>query len=87
MVDRQDHSKKRRVVSQAFSYQAIQDFSTFVHTNINTFVTKMDDLCDKEEYVDILTWLNYLAFDILSDLSFGEPIGMVTNVRVTRPQF
>lgn len=26
---------------------------------------------------DVLMWLNYLTFDIISDLAFGEPLGML----------
>lgn len=27
--------------------------------------------------VDVLMWLNYLTFDVISDLAFGEPLGML----------
>ena len=27
--------------------------------------------------IDALNWLNYLAFDIIGDLAFGEPFGML----------
>jgi len=29
------------------------------------------------QWVDILLWLNYMAFDVISDLAFGEPLGML----------
>ena len=29
------------------------------------------------EQVDVLMWLNYLTFDVISDLAFGEPLGML----------
>jgi len=29
------------------------------------------------DLVDILMWLNYLTFDVISDLAFGEPLGML----------
>ncbi|KAF8887870.1 cytochrome P450 [Gymnopilus junonius] len=29
------------------------------------------------EEVDVLMWLNYLTFDVISDLAFGEPLGML----------
>jgi len=43
-------------------------------------VKKIDEICQEGKEVDALVWLNYLAFDILSDIAFGEPIGMVANV-------
>ena len=35
---------------------------------------------DCSEVVDILQWMNYLAFDVLSDLAFGNRLGMVKMV-------
>ncbi|KAJ7499484.1 benzoate para-hydroxylase [Mycena latifolia] len=75
--DRQDHSAKRRVVSHAFSTSALQGFVPMIHSTIDLFTQRMDELCAKDEYFDALLWFNYLAFDILSDLAFGERIGMV----------
>ncbi|KAF5357052.1 hypothetical protein D9756_006716 [Leucocoprinus leucothites] len=28
-------------------------------------------------YLDVLPWMNYLAFDMIGDLAFGEPFGML----------
>lgn len=79
-TDRQDHARKRRLVSQAFSYKSLQECTTFIHEILAVFVEKIDEMCDRDEEVDALVWFNYLAFDVLSDLAFGEPIGMVENV-------
>ncbi|KAJ8507432.1 hypothetical protein ONZ45_g10189 [Pleurotus djamor] len=78
-VDRQDHAQKRRLVSQGFSYKALQRVTPLLHTNLVHFTDKMDEICERGGPVDALQWFNFLAFDILSDLAFGEPIGMVSN--------
>ncbi|TFK73538.1 benzoate para-hydroxylase [Pluteus cervinus] len=31
----------------------------------------------KVKWVDMLAWFNYMTFDVISDLAFGEPLGMV----------
>lgn len=31
--------------------------------------------------LDSLTWFNYLAFDIIGDLAFGAPFGMLEKER------
>lgn len=31
----------------------------------------------KAAHIDCLTWFNYLAFDVIGDLAFGEPFGML----------
>jgi benzoate 4-monooxygenase len=78
--DREDHSKKRRVVSHAFSSAALQEFIPLVHSAVEELTHRMDELCVKREYFDALLWFNYLAFDVLSDLAFGERIGMLKQV-------
>lgn len=30
-------------------------------------------------WLDILPWFNYVAFDIIGDLVFGQPFGMIEN--------
>ncbi|KAJ6586262.1 benzoate para-hydroxylase [Mycena vulgaris] len=74
---RQDHATKRRLVSHAFSTAALQQFIPLIYSTITQFTTRMDELCCKGEYFDAVPWFNYLAFDILSDLAFGECIGML----------
>lgn len=51
-----------------------------MHVILKTFTNKVDVMCQRNEYTDALLWFNYLAFDVLSDLAFGEAIGMVNNV-------
>ncbi|KAH0826593.1 cytochrome P450 [Lanmaoa asiatica] len=36
-------------------------------------------------WLDCLPWYNYLAFDIIGDLSFGSPFGMVLNAKDSAP--
>ncbi|KAK7028528.1 benzoate 4-monooxygenase [Favolaschia claudopus] len=87
--DRQEHSAKRRIVSHAFSSSALQEFIPLIHSTIGDFTQRMDEFCNNAEYFDALLWFNYLAFDVLSDLAFGERIGMLKQgsdlVEIERP--
>ncbi|TFK34637.1 benzoate para-hydroxylase [Crucibulum laeve] len=78
-VGKEDHSRKRRLVAHAFSSQSLQHFTTFLENNMHSFVCQMDRICESSRSVNALLWFNYLSFDILSDLVFGEPIGMIKN--------
>ncbi|KAH7102241.1 cytochrome P450 [Auriculariales sp. MPI-PUGE-AT-0066] len=80
------HSSKRRLLSQPFSYQSIRGFECFMRESLGRFVHRLDRICAGDRfgdavrpgnYIDVLLWFNYLAFDIISDLAFGEPLGMV----------
>ncbi|KDQ28680.1 hypothetical protein PLEOSDRAFT_175903 [Pleurotus ostreatus PC15] len=76
-TDRQDHAQKRKLVSQAFSYGSLLNLTPLISAIVSSFVEKLDKISESGEYIDALVWFNYLAFDLLSDLAFGEPIGMV----------
>lgn len=65
-TNRKDHTYKRRIVSQAFSFRALEQFSSFIETTIATFVVRLDSMCEIGGSIDILTWFNYLTFDVLS---------------------
>ncbi|KAF7315985.1 Cytochrome P450 [Mycena indigotica] len=80
------HSSKRRLLSQPFSYQSIRGFESFMRESLGRFVLRVDRICAGDQFgdavrpnsvMDVLLWFNYLAFDIISDLAFGEPLGMV----------
>ena len=54
--------------------------------SLGRYVQRLDAICAgarfgdavrKDGAIDMLLWFNYLAFDIISDLAFGEPLGMV----------
>lgn len=53
-----------------------------MHHNLEDLVKQWDRLSTsvpKGQYADIdaLNWFNYLAFDIIGDLAFGAPFGML----------
>jgi benzoate 4-monooxygenase len=84
--DRQEHSRKRKTISHTFSAQSVGQFEQYVHANIKLFVTQWFKICDTQTNprtgyasIDALHWFNYLAFDIIGDLAFGTPFGMLAN--------
>jgi benzoate 4-monooxygenase len=64
-----------------------------MHQNLDLFVRKWDTLSDNAHgqfaKLDCLHWFNYLAFDMIGDLAFGQPFGMlekgkdITEIRMT----
>ena len=68
-------------------------FEAYMHQNLEVFVRQWDALSSKAHgkysVIDCLHWFNYLAFDIIGDLAFGAPFGMleqgkdITAIRLT----
>jgi benzoate 4-monooxygenase len=60
-----------------------------MHHNLELFVQRLDALIQdstheapdgsKQARLDCLPWFNFLAFDIIGDLAFGAPFGMLRN--------
>ncbi|KAJ5937585.1 Benzoate 4-monooxygenase [Penicillium verhagenii] len=82
--DRHEHTRKRKTVSHTFSAKSIGQFEQYIHGNIELFVKQWNKLSDLEANpktgyasLDALNWFNYLAFDIIGDLAFGAPFGML----------
>lgn len=82
--DRAEHSRKRKTVSHTFSAKSIGQFEQYIHGNIELFVKQWNKLADTQRNpktgfasLDALNWFNFLAFDIIGDLAFGAPFGML----------
>ena len=75
-------------MSHTFSPKSVGQFEPYIHTNLDLFVKQFDKLIEestfrdsagkKEARLDCLPWFNYLAFDIIGDLAFGAPFGMLS---------
>ncbi|EIW80743.1 benzoate para-hydroxylase [Coniophora puteana RWD-64-598 SS2] len=76
-TDRHDHAQKRRLVSNIFAAKSLQDCTPFIRDIVDSFVVQLDRLAAKNEELNLLYWFHFLAFDVLSDLAFGQRIGMV----------
>lgn len=81
--DRAEHTRKRKVVSHTFSAKSVLQFEPYIHENLALFVKQWDGLIkksgrsDRTAHLDCLTWFNFLAFDMIGDLAFGAPFGML----------
>ncbi|KAF4478116.1 Trichothecene C-15 hydroxylase [Colletotrichum fructicola Nara gc5] len=72
----EDHSRMRRVLSHGFSMQAILDQQPLISVYVDLFIRRLHEHCKNgTSPVDMVTWYNRVTFDIISDLSWGEPLG------------
>ncbi len=83
--DRHEHSRKRKIVSHTFSVKSVAELEPYIHSNLELFVRQLDNLIarsntpDRAAQLDCLNWFNYLAFDVIGDLAFGAPFGMLSS--------
>ena len=76
------HGAKRRLLSHAFSERAIQDSEQYVSANINTWLERLgagpSSSTGWTTEINIATWINYLTFDILTNLAYGRSFELLT---------
>ncbi|BGP55667.1 hypothetical protein JCM8202_003843 [Rhodotorula sphaerocarpa] len=91
--DRTEHTRKRKIVSHTFAPKSVREFEPYIAGTVRGLLRKWDEICAKaaaspQAYnsdqtlkgwaiVESLDWFNALAFDIIGDLAFGAPFGMI----------
>jgi len=80
--DRAEHTRKRKTVAHTFSAKSVGQFEQYIHHNLEQLQHQWDKRAAsvaKGDYYDMdaLNWFNYLAFDVIGDLAFGNPFGML----------
>lgn len=66
-----DHTRYRRLLSHAFSEKAMRDQEPLIKGYVDLLMQRLSEHAG--EKVDMLLWLNLTAFDLIGDLTFGEP--------------
>jgi cytochrome P450 len=66
----------RKLMTHAFSETSLREQEPLIHSYCDFLIKRLHDQIDgpkKVEVVDIVSWLNFTTFDIIGDLTFGEP--------------
>lgn len=76
--DREDHRRFRRILAHGFSAQAMSDQQPLIMKYVNQLIVELRDRASKRQMpVDMVAWYNFTTFDIIADLTFGEPFGLL----------
>lgn len=73
--DEKIHASQRRLVSRAYSMDALKDLEPHVNTAVKTFLSKMSSL--QGGSVDMGKWTQLFAFDIIGEITFSKPFGFM----------
>ena len=92
VIDKTQHARKRRVLSQALSDRALKTMENSVLLNVRRFCehllgghpvkhsTVLADTKSGTEWSmakNVAKWINYLSFDVMGDICFGESFDMM----------
>ena len=75
MADEANHPRQRRALAHAFSQKALMEQEPILQGYVKKFITNLRRLAQEKTPVNLVSWFNFCTFDIIGDLSFGEPFG------------
>ncbi|KAK4205300.1 putative isotrichodermin C-15 hydroxylase [Triangularia verruculosa] len=67
-----DHRRQRRLLSHAFSEKALRNQEDIMQHYTSLFLSHLTQKSVSGETVDIVKWYNFLTFDLIGDLAFGQ---------------
>ncbi|KAL2007703.1 hypothetical protein VTN00DRAFT_7685 [Thermoascus crustaceus] len=78
-----DHSRIRRLLAHAFSDRALREQETLLRSYVDLLVDRLHAQVTgpSQGVVDMVKWYSYVTFDIIGDLSFGEPFNCLEDGR------
>ncbi|KAM6529442.1 hypothetical protein FALCPG4_007578 [Fusarium falciforme] len=74
-ANREDHGRMRKVLSHGFSAQAMLAQQPLIQNYVTMLIKKLKAASKTGEAQEMTAWYNWTTFDIIGDLSFGEPFG------------
>ncbi|KAI1175665.1 cytochrome P450 [Nemania sp. FL0916] len=81
-ADKEEHRRKRRIMSKAFSAKALPNYAGFISSKVEEMSVKLNGGTEPRTASDWRTFnmadeVNYLMLDIMGGLCFGEPFGFL----------
>ncbi|KAL2850682.1 cytochrome P450 [Aspergillus pseudoustus] len=70
-----DHSRYRKSLSHAFSTKGLQEQEPYVNKYVDQLLARLKDVAQSQTTTDMSKWYELTTFDIVGDLTFGEPFG------------
>ncbi|RKL18921.1 hypothetical protein BFJ70_g14135 [Fusarium oxysporum] len=75
------HARQRRIFSHAFSDRALNQQEPILMSYVDKLITRLEAFAKGEPglKIDIEMWYNFTTFDVMADLTFGEPLQLLDN--------
>ncbi|KAI1346041.1 averantin oxidoreductase [Xylaria sp. FL0043] len=78
-ADKEHHSYVRKLLAHGFSETSLRDQEPVLKEFIDTMIRKLHEECrNGEQPLDIMTWYNFVVFDFIGYLTFGESFDCLT---------
>ena len=71
----EDHLRQRRVLNHGFSSKALNMQEYVLQRYVDLLIKRFEELATSGTEIDISDWYQFISFDIIGDLVFGESFG------------
>ncbi|KAJ8126386.1 hypothetical protein O1611_g7252 [Lasiodiplodia mahajangana] len=78
-ADSQTHRHMRRLIAHGLSQSSMIAQEPLIRGYVDLLFKRLHEQSVQGKPVDIVQWYNYTTFDIIGDLTFGEPFGCLEN--------
>jgi benzoate 4-monooxygenase len=87
-VDREDHARKRRMLSNAFATRNLEQWEFKITEKVGKLVTRLDEGCtaplsnryqvnSEDLTIDFTFWFNLFTIDAIADLALSEKLNLL----------
>lgn len=79
--DEKFHRDQKRPVANAYSMTSLLELEAAVDSCTQLFISKLGYFADRNVPVDLGTWLQYYAFDVVGEMTFAKKLGFLEEGR------
>ena len=82
MQSHRSHARFRKIAATPYSFTNIKKMEPLVDAQIAHWISRLDQLfADTSEAFDFCPWAVFMAYDVVSELGFGEAFGFIAQGR------
>lgn len=75
--DPDEHRSQKRKIGAAFTLPNLLESEKAVDSCIGLFKQRLDDFATNHQSIDLGTWLQYFAFDVVGEFTFARKLGFL----------
>jgi cytochrome P450 len=80
MQDHHVHAHYRKIAAGPYAFSNIKRMEPLVDTRMRNWMVKMEEnFAETGQKFDFAPWAVFMAYDIISEIGFGAPIGTMTS--------
>ncbi|KAM5352896.1 hypothetical protein ACJ41O_005618 [Fusarium nematophilum] len=79
--NRERHARIRKVLSHGFSAQAMTGQEPIFRRYVSLLIDRLKTASESNQAQEMTAWYNWVTFDMIGDLAFGEPFGCLQETR------